>query len=189
MIRPIGILCLTVLIVSPVTAGELPEIVNLSPALPTIINGKANAEAPAADPPPKIINLPSGSDGTQPAPAPAVRPAVATVVSPVYSIYSSEMLTSYASATSNYYASSFGAGYYDVGWFPAAYYGWPSYGWPNNFWVPHTSAYFYSYGAPVVLYRDIVSRPLGRGFYLPIGGLAVPNSMGYVGYAGGRAWR
>jgi hypothetical protein len=198
MLRPLGVLSLTAVLAAPVAAADPPVIINLPSDMAKLTGQPAPPPPaqPAADAKlPEIINLPSGTDGTKAAPAKAptgVRPTYAIggggIAPAVHAMVGDSRMTNYAGPTSNYYASSLiGGGMYDMafGGFPgysSSFYGGGFYGggyYPSA--VP-SNAYFYTFAPSAVLYRDILTTPLGKTFRLPPGGIAVPNAVGVVGY-------
>jgi hypothetical protein len=114
MVRTLGVLSLSAALALPAAAAELPVVINLPSDLAKLTNGAAGAKATQeAAQPPKVINYPSGSDGTQPAanvPRPA-RPIYVVFYPTANNIWSPPLVTNYASPATSYYSSSFfGAG-------------------------------------------------------------------------------
>src|SRR5687768_17044186 len=107
MVRTLGVVSLMAALAAPVAAADLPLVLNLPSDLAKLTNGAAGAKATQeAAQPPKVINYPSGTDGTQP-PARvengrrAAGMTYFVIVPNAYNIWSPPMVTSYASPASN----------------------------------------------------------------------------------------
>jgi hypothetical protein len=197
MIRPLGALSLMAALAVPAAAADLPTVYNLPTDLPKLMAGQAPpGTPPPAAPPvklPEIINL-SAAGGP-------ARPAVARVAADpgIGLILPGPNVSAYGGLVAPYYAAALVSGYGFAPFAPfAPLYGYGyGYGWGYNYNLGYgygiapvipPQAYFAGYTPAGFLYRDITTRPLGRAFRIPVGGLAVPNPPGVLLPAGPYFW-
>src|SRR5439155_8114059 len=143
---------------------------------------------------PQVVNYPSGSDGTmppakpaangQPAARPATAPMAVMALPSVYSVTNAGPMNPYSGLSADYSASMFGGpAFMDAG-FPVSPYAAGAMSGAAYFGsLPPASGYFYTFAPPAVIYRDILTSPLGKSARLSPDGTVVENPVGYVGYS------
>lgn len=194
MIRTLAVVTLIAALAAPAFAADPPMIINMPSAskAPAASTPMQPQQAKPADQLPKVVNYPSGSDGTMPAPKPAgdaAKPATApmgVVAFPsVYPIANLSAMNPYTSGLSADYTMSMFGGptYYDAG-FPMASYSAAMAGASYFGSLPPAAGYFYTFAPPAVIYRDITSTPLGHTARFSPDGTVIENPVGYVGLAG-----
>src|SRR5262245_2768035 len=193
MIRTLAVVTLIAALAAPAFAGDPPMVINMpsaskAPAASTPVQPQ---QAKPADQLPKVVNYPSGSDGTMPAPKPAgdaakptTAPMAVMAFPSVYPLGNFSAMNPYAGLSGDYTMSMFGGPAYYEGGFPGASFAAAMAGASYFGSLPPGSGYFYTFAPPAVMYRDITSTPLGVTARFAPDGTVIENPVGYVGLAG-----
>jgi hypothetical protein len=194
MIRIFATVTLMAALVAPAFAADPPMVINMpsaNKAAPAAAQDQAKPAKPA-DQLPKVVNYPSGSDGTMPAPKPATDAAkttaatMAVVAMPsVYPIVNAGMMNPYGGLSSDYSMSMYGVpGYMSSGFAASPYFAASMMGGFGYGAYPPANGYFYTFAPAAMLYRDITSTPLGKTAYFQPDGTVIENPGGFMGYSG-----
>jgi hypothetical protein len=181
MIRIPAIACVVVVLAGPALAADPPIIINM-PSANKAAPATPQNQAKPADQLPKVVNYPSGSDGTMQAPAPkpagdAAKPAAVLVLPGVYSLMDvGAGINPYAGLSADYSMSMYGGPSFMTAGFPmasnagAAFFG----------SQPPWSAYFYTFAPAAMIYRDLTTTPLGKTAYFAPDGSVFENPSGFM---------
>jgi hypothetical protein len=194
MIRILASVTLMAALVAPAFAADPPMVINMpsaNKAAPAPAQDQAKPAKPA-DQLPKVVNYPSGSDGTMPPPKPATDAAkpttapLAVIAMPsVYPIVNAGMMNPYGGLSADYSMSMYGIpGYTSAGFATSPYLGASMIGGFGFGSYPPSNGYFYTFAPAAMLYRDITSTPLGKTAYFQPDGTVIENPGGFMGYAG-----
>jgi hypothetical protein len=193
MIRMLAVVTLIAALATPALAADPPIVINMPSAskAPAASPQQVNQAKPA-DQLPKVVNYPSGSDGTMPAPKPATdaakpmtAPAGVFVVPSVFPVVNAGMMNPYLGLSADYTMSMYGGpAYTSAGFAASPYYAASMIGGFGFGSYPPANGYFYTFAPATMLYRDITSTPLGKTAYFQPDGTVIENPGGYMGYAG-----